>query len=302
MLKKISLWLLAWLVLCAFAACSNQAVTPDNTDSVDATQTADNAVPTDSVDPTYAAETPDNADATDGSSAAPTDSVDPTAPAETPDDVVDYTGYTDEEFLAGVHSWQNKDAPGVIYILNEDGTGELTVDNERHVYEMAWFLEDGMLKFEMQNWPYINDEQFYEIFIDKETLSFMTRNPDSGSEAIFVPLGTVPFPTYEDNKPEELLGFWVMTGNPEATGVRVWLLNPKTERSGYGVYYPEEKQLTVQHYFDDWNMIGDDSLAFVMENGTVSTKLFALENDVLNLISDNTAFERLDVTGVEINK
>ena len=55
------------------------------------------------------------------------------------------------------------------------------------------------------------------------------------------------------------------------------------DRSGYGLYYPEENQLFIEHYFDDWNMVGDDSLVFVMENGTVSTDAFTLEDDKLNL-------------------
>ena len=167
---------------------------------------------------------------------------------------------------------------------------------------MAWSFEDGVLKFEMEDWPYINDVQYYDLVLDKEDPSFVSYSHDSGSEAVFVPLGTVPFPTYEDNKPEELLGFWVMIDDPEATNLRIWILNPKTERSGYGTYYPEENTLFVEHYFDDWNKVGDDSLAFVMENGTVSTDRFTLEEDTLSLIDKDVAFERLDVSGIEINE
>ena len=84
-------------------------------------------------------------------------------------EAVDYTGYTDVAFLAGVHRWQNKNVPGVIYTFNEDGMGELTVDNERHIYKMAWSLEGERLTFEMEDWPYINDVQYYDILTDLKT-------------------------------------------------------------------------------------------------------------------------------------
>ncbi len=285
MLKKGMALLLACFMLFTFAACGGPSAAQES----EIAQTADGDQ--------------ENVEAPEKAENAPTDSQPgDSAPASTAQPDVDYTGYTNVEFLAAVKSWQNKDVPGVIYTFYEDGTGELTVDNKRNVYKMAWSVEDGVLKFEMENWPYINDVQYYDIVTDKEDPSFASYNPDSGSEAVFVPLGTVPFPAYEDNKPEELLGFWVMVDDPEAKNLRIWLLNPKTERSGYGLYYPEEEMLFIEHYFDDWNMVGDDSLVFVMENGTVSTDPFNLEDDKLNLTDRNVIFERLDVSGIEITE
>lgn len=285
MLKKGLVFLLACFMLFALAACGEAPAAQES----EIAQTADGDQ--------------GNVEAPGEDENAPADSQPgDSASVSTAQPDVDYTGYTDVEFLAAVKSWQNKDVPGVIYTFHEDGTGELTVDNKRNVYKMAWSLEDGVLKFEMEDWPYINDVQYYDIVTDKEEPSFVSYNPDSGSEAVFVPLGTVPFPAYEDNKPEELLGFWVMVDDPEANNLRIWLLNPKTERSGYGLYYPEKETLFIEHYFDDWNMVGDDSLVFVMENGTVSTDPFNLEDDKLNLTDKNVVFERLDVSDIEITK
>ena len=277
MLKRLLVLLMAFIMIFAFSACGSDEPPAADADSV-------------------------QTDSQPGDGASENTGVQPGDDQSGEEEETDYTNYTDEEFLAAVQRWQNKDAPGVIYTFNDDGTGQLTVDNERKVYKMAWSVEDGVLKFDMEDWPYINDEQFYDIVTDKENNSFISYNPDSGSEAVFVPLGTVPFPTYEDNKPEELLGYWVMVDVPEATNLRVWLLNPKTDRSGYGLYYPEENQLFIEHYFDDWNMVGDDSLVFVMENGTVSTDAFTLEDDKLNLTDRDVVFERLDVSDIEINK
>lgn len=243
-----------------------------------------------------------------GSSAAPSESADASSAAQASSaaSAVDYTGYTDEEFLAAVQNWENEAAPGVIYVFYEDGTGQLTADHERHVYDMAWSVEDGTLTFEMtEDWPYVNDVQFYDIVTDKQEPSFLSRNPDTGSEATFVPRGTVWFPTYEDNKPEELLGLWVrMSEDPQAMSHRVWYLAAKDERSGYGGYYPDDKQVFVQYYFDDWDVVEDSTLVFVFENGTEQRFSYTLEGDTLTMSEaggEPFAFERLDPTGVEVN-
>lgn len=193
----------------------------------------------------------------------------------------------------------------MIYTFHEDGTGQMTVDNERHVYDITWTLEDGALQFKIANWPYYNDTQLYIITTDKETPTFDSLNTETSSEAVFVPLGTVPFPTYEDNKPEELMGAWVRTGaDPEATVLRAWNLSPKTERSWYGAFYPEDQALYLDQYFDDWNIV-EDSLVFVFENGTQQRYTLAMEEDTMILTSeggDQFTYGRMDLSQVEVNK
>lgn len=217
----------------------------------------------------------------------------------------DYTDYTDEEFLADVQTWQNKAAPGVIYTFHEDGTGQLTVDNNRNIYGMAWSAEDGILKFEMENWPYTDDVQLYTVSTDKENVLFVSYN-DEGSEAVFVPLGTVPFPSYEDSKPEELLGAWLrVPDDAQSTTRRVWYLQAKEERSGYGKYYTDTRHLYLQSYFDDWNTVEGSRLVFVFENGTEQSFTYELDGSTMNLTGDDgetIVFEKLDLNGVEINE
>lgn len=297
-------------LLCAaslLTACGNDAVTPDGTDPADTAQTsvdADSTALSDSKDPADTSQTLVNS--SDADSNTSSGDTDPADTSQTPDDVseVDYTGYTDEEFLAAVNIWQNKDVPGIIWTFNDDSTGRLTTDNERNVYDLTWSLSDDILRFEIADWPYIDDVQTFTITTDKETPSFGSHNNATDSEAVFVPWGTVPFPVYEDNKPEELLGAWIQKVNdPERTSVFAWYLNTKAERSAYAEYYINDKELHIQYYYDDWNKVGDNSLVYVFEDGRESVYTYTLEGNTLNLTSgsgNQVVLEKLDLSGVEV--
>lgn len=240
-----------------------------------------------------------NSAASSDGAAAPED-----AQTETQEAAVDYTGLTDQEFLTTVGTWCNEKAPGVIYFFYEDGTGQLTTDNEHTIYEMDWSVEEGLLTFQMKDWPYSNDLQNYIFLPDKENGLFITVNPDTQSEAAFLPRDLVEFPTYEENKPEELLGYWVsVTDAQEVFSLRVWYLTAGEERSGYGSYVPEADAVFMDSHFEDWNVV-EDSMAFVMENGTVTTLPYILEGGILtvnNSDGSTLVFEPLDTSGMEVN-
>ena len=224
-----------------------------------------------------------------------------------PEEKIDYTGYTDEEFLVGVNRWQNQNLPGIIWTINEDGKGQLTSDNERKVYDFTWTYADEVLSFDIADWPYIDSEQSFAITTDKENVSFSSVSLLYESEAVFVPYDENAFPSYEDNKPEELCGIWAKenTSDPDAVFVRGWYLMPKDERSGYGNYNQETKQLFVTTYFDDWNKVDDNTIILVAENGNESQYTYKIDGDIMTLTSqsgDQGIFERLDLAAVEVQK
>ena len=220
------------------------------------------------------------------------------APSSQPESgsAVDYTACTDEEFLAAVHTWQSSTAPGAIFTYGEDGTGRLTTDNERTVYEMEWTLADNVLTYDIKDYPYTNNVQSFTVLLDKESVLYVTIGE---SETVFVPLGTVPFPDYEENKPEELCGAWVY--DTDSTSRRVWYLNPKEERSWYGVYDSGDNVLTREKYFDDWDVVGDE-LVYVFENGTETRYTWQVDGDTLTLSDESGSFTflRMDPTGVTV--
>ena len=227
-----------------------------------------------------------------GTAASGSDST-PSAP---PESAVDYTACTDEEFLAAVNRWQSSTAPGVIFTYDEDGTGRFTTDNERTVYEREWTLADNVLTYDIKDYPYTNNVQSFTVLTDKESVLYVTIGE---SETVFVPLGTVPFPDYEENKPEELCGVWVY--DKDSTSLRVWYLNPKEERSWYGVYDSGDNLLTPEKYFDDWNAVGDE-LVYVFENGTETRYTWQVDGDILTLTDESGSFTflRMDPTGVTV--
>lgn len=231
-----------------------------------------------------------------------------TTQASNVENTIDYTNYSDEQFISKVNCWQNKDVPGVIWIFNDDGTGQITADNNRHVYDITWRYEDeeDILSFTIEDWSYVNDKQAFTIKIDKENILFESYNVDTDSVAVFVPQGTVPFPSYDNNKPDELLGAWLkVSSNQDDFAIRVWYLTANDERSGYGVYFKDENRLFIEHYFDDWNVIAPNDLVFVFENGTESWYKYIIDDDTISFSDDDSnqyQFVRLDLSGVEIVK
>ncbi len=235
-----------------------------------------------------------------GTAASDSDS----APSSRPESVgapesasaVDYTACTDEEFLTAVHTWQSSTAPGVIFTYDEGGTGRFTTDNERTVYEMEWTLADNVLTYDIKDYPYTNNVQSFTVLLDKKSVLYATIGE---SETVFVPLGAVPFPDYEENKPEELCGVWVY--DRDSSSLRVWYLNPKEERSWYGVYDSGDNVLTREKYFDDWDVVGDE-LVYVFENGTETRYTWQVDGDTLILSDESGSFTflRMDPTGVTV--
>ena len=95
-----------------------------------------------------------------------------------------------------------------------------------------------------------------------------------------------------------------VTDAQEVFSLRVWYLTAGEERSGYGSYVPEADAVFMDSHFEDWNVV-EDSMAFVMENGTVTSLPYTLEGgDILTVNnSDGSALvlERMDTSGMEIN-